>query len=248
MKKNQFLKLNRIKWKSKLAYICFTVSRKSLNLGYQHKFLIIRLNYYYLPLSLSLSFVIYLIFEVSLNPYYNSKEVVLRITRREYTCQVAGSTFVHGGNKSFQCERTVVYRESSRSGRWSSKATRDLRAGPTADAAESLLFLSLSLPFSLFFHSARSPSPDLFIPFSVAGSLSSSTSSLFLSFCPFSASANDSRLFIPRLCIAPDLSEGAFAFTRLLPSCRCVLSLLLPSILSFDPFFPSSQCLFKMRT
>lgn len=66
---------------------------------------------------------------------------------------------------------------------------------------------------------------SLFIPFSVAASLSSSTS-LFLSFCPFSASANDSHLFIPRLCIA---REQARALLRLLTTavpCRfCVRSL-----------------------
>lgn len=55
--------------------------------------------------------------------------------------------------------------------------------------------------------------PGLFIPLSVTASLSSATSSLFLSFCPFSASANDSRLFIPRLCIA---RERARALLRLL--------------------------------
>lgn len=65
------------------------------------------------------------------------------------------------------------------------------------------------------------PTPGLFIPFSVASSLSSSTSSLFLSFCPFSASANDSRLFISRLCIARGRARVlSFSVYSLLPSCR----------------------------
>lgn len=77
---------------------------------------------------------------------------------------------------------------------------------------------------SYFCLSSRSPRPGLFIPLSVTASLSFATSSLFLSFCPFSASANDSRLFIPRLCIA---RERARALLRLLttavPSAASVL-------------------------
>lgn len=112
-----------------------------------------------------------------------------------------------------------MYRESSRSGRWSSKATRDLRAGGPLPTLLSL-FLPLSTGFALS-SPPLSPLPplDLFIPFSVASSLSSSTSSLFLSFCPFSASANDSRLFISRLYIARGRARVlSFAFVRY---CRC---------------------------
>ena len=65
--------------------------------------------------------------------------------------------------------------------------------------------------------------PTLFIPFFVDASLSSWTSSLFLSFCPFSSSANDSRLFIP--VFASHRSEGAFAFTFTRPPERTSSSL-----------------------
>lgn len=81
----------------------------------------------------------------------------------------------------------------------------------------------------------------LFIPLSVAASLSSSTSSsssLFLSFCPFSASANDSRLFIPRLCIARERASERGRF--------CVYSLLpvSPPLLCSIPTMPRPSALF----
>jgi len=84
------------------------------------------------------------------NSSYDPKETILRITRRGCTCrvvQLGECTFAHDGNKSFQYERTVVYRKSSRSGRWSSEATRDLGAGSSPDATDSPLFLSSALSF-----------------------------------------------------------------------------------------------------
>lgn len=85
-----------------------------------------------------------------------------RIMKNEYTCQPAPwrsrrTRFrAHGGNKSFQCERTVVYRESSRSGRWSSKATRDLSWTHCRCCRLLSLSLSSSLPVLLFL-SLRAP-------------------------------------------------------------------------------------------
>lgn len=180
---------------------------------------------------------IYFIFNASY-----SKEVVLRITRCEYTCQAAGWTFLHGGNKSFQCERTVVYRESSRSGRWSSKATRDLRAGTNCRCCR---VSSLSPSHSFFAPRARLLPRLIYSFLRRCGSLSFSTSSLFLSFCPFSASANDSRLFIPRLCIAPGTERGCFCVYSATAEFVVVLSSLLPPIPSFDSRLLSSfECWF----
>lgn len=90
---------------------------------------------------------------------------------------------------------------------------------------------------SYFCLSSRSPRPGLFIPLSVTASLSFATSSLFLSFCPFSASANDSRLFIPRLCIA---RERARALLRLLTTAvPSAASVLLRRYFASLPFAPS---------
>lgn len=120
-----------------------------------------------------------------------------------------------------------IHRESSRSGRWSSKATRDLSWAHCRCCR--LFSLSLFLPLFPSYSFFPSALPGLFIPFSVAGSLSSSTSSSssssFLSFCPFSASANDSRLFIPRLCIARGTERGCFcvcAATAERACCYCL--------------------------
>ena len=109
-------------------------------------------------------------------------------------------------------------------------------------------FLPRQNHLSFKIHS-KHPRSDLRLLLSVTASLSFATSSLFLSFCPFSASANDSRLFIPRLCIA---RERARALLRLLttavPSAASVLlrryfaslpfrSLLLSSVSFFSPSF-----------
>jgi len=145
--------------------------------------------------------------------------VAPRITRRGYTCQPLHTAEI----KAYQCEKTIVYRESSRSGRWSSKATRDSRAGGPCCRLSSLFlspsFLRIRPPTYLFL----SPSLAPFLPRLLL---------YFCSFCPFSASANDSRLFISRLCIARDRAR---VLLRLLATAELPLPLL-PSILSFDPF------------
>lgn len=92
-----------------------------------------------------------------------------------------GCAFAHDGNKSFQRERTVVYRKSSsRSERWSREQS-DKGLGSWILLPVLPILFSFSPALSLFLLCAR---PDLFIPFSVAGSLSSPTSSLFLVLLP----------------------------------------------------------------
>lgn len=171
------------------------------------------------------------------------EEETFRITRQKYTCRVR-----RGG-------RTLAEKFSMRGRSYTAKVVdRDVVGRPSGkkeSTVEPLLAASgrCYCSSSYFCLSSRSPRPGLFIPLSVTASLSFATSSLFLSFCPFSASANDSRLFIPRLCIA---RERARALLRLLTtavsSAASVLlrryfaslpfrSLLLSSVSFFSPSF-----------
>jgi len=133
--------------------------------------------------------------------------VVPRITRRGYTCQLLHTAEI----KAYQCEKTIVYRESSRSGRWSSKATRDSRAGGPCCRLSSLFlspsFLRIRPPTYLFL----SPSLAPFLP------------RLLLYFCPFA------RFLLPQTTAAylypvfasRGTERGCFCVYSLLPSCRC---------------------------
>lgn len=138
-----------------------------------------------------------------------------RITRHGYTCQPLCTAEI----KALQCERTVVYRESSRSGRWSSKATRDSRAGGPLPVLLPFL-LSFLLPFSLSFLPPRSPPPTyLFLSPSLAPFLPR----LLLYFCPFA------RFLLPQTTAAylypvfasRGAERGCFCVYSLLPSCCC---------------------------
>ena len=136
------------------------------------------------------------------------KEVAPRLTRREYTCQPLHTAEI----KAFQYERTVVYRESSRSGRWSSKATRDLRVRSPVLPILLCLFLSPS------FLRIRSPT-YLFLSSSLAPFLPR----LLLYFCPFA------RFLLPQTTAAylypvfasHGAERGCFCVYSLLPSCCC---------------------------
>lgn len=139
-----------------------------------------------------------------------------------------------GGNKSFPI-RKDVYRESSRSGRWSSKATRDLRAGTRCRCCRLFsLSLSLSASVSLLLSSAFRPFPPTYL--FLSPSLAPFLPRLLLYFLlpVFCFRKRQPLIYIPSLHRAGP-SEGAFfCVYSLLPSCW--LPLLSPLIFSFRSF------------
>jgi len=105
------------------------------------------------------------------------------------------------------------------------------------------ILLSFSPPLSLFLLCAR---PDLFIPFSVAGSLSSPTSSLFLVLLPVFCFRKRQPLIYTLSLHRAESGEGAFAFNSLLPSC-CYCIVVVPTVIAVTANSRLIPCLYALN-